>query len=224
MSLHPGPQNAVTPPPRLIETLRVEPGGTLPLLEGHLTRLQASCAALGYPAPDIAALREQLTQRAAQLDTARAWRLRLLAGHDGSHTLEHSPLATPGDPLPVVLRGPRDGGAAFWLRHKTTHRPWYEDAARWLAGHPTVFDILYWNEDGMMCEGSRSNLYMLASDNRWLTPPLSSGALPGVQRQALLQAGLAHEAPISRDAFLQARAWRISNALRGWRDVIPAAG
>ena len=104
-----------------------------------------------------------------------------------------------------------------------THRPWYQAATEWLAEQEQVFDILFWNERDEMSEGSRTNLFMQADDGRWLTPPLASGALPGVQRQAILDAGLAMEATIHREAFLAAKAWRVSNALRGWCDAVPAA-
>ena len=118
------------------------------------------------------------------------------------------------------MQGRRMAGAESWLRHKTTHRPWYESATQWLGSHPDIFDVLFWNENGEMCEGSRSNLYMQAGNGKWLTPPLEAGVLPGVQRQALLQAGLAEEAPVRRDDFLQAKGIRISNGLRGWCDAI----
>lgn len=211
------------PQPHLIETMRLEPDGTVPLLEGHLARLRHSCSALGYSTPDAAGIQSLVARRAAELGTGQSWRLRLLTAPDGTFTLEHGPLATPPGPLPVVVEGPRQQGATFWLQHKSTYRPWYEKAEAWLASQSDVFDVLYWNEHGEMCEGSRSNLYMLAPDGRWLTPPLTSGALPGVQRAALLQAGLVHEAAVSRADFLGARAWRISNALRGWRDVVIVA-
>jgi len=209
-------------PPNLIETIRIEHDGTLPLLDGHLERLRRSCQALGHRWPGELEIRARVKQRATGLNVGRAWRLRLLLAPDGGLTLEHGPLETLRDPLHVIVAGPRASGASEWLRHKTTHRPWYQDATRWLAEHPDVFDILYWNENGEMCEGSRSNLYMQRSDGRWLTPPLESGALPGVQRNALLRAGRVEEAPISCDEFLQAPAWRISNALRGWRDAAQA--
>lgn len=208
----------MTDRPRLIETLRVEPGGDLPLLEGHLARLQASALALGYGV-DIAAVRTLLLQRAAGLDAHQSWRLRLLLACDGHCTLEHGPLHTPPDPLRVVVTGPRQGKARNWLQHKTTFRPWYESATDWLAQHPDIFDVLYWDEDGMMCEGSRSTIYVQADDGSWLTPPLSAGVLPGVQRAALLQSGRVREAPFSRDTFRRATRRRISNALRGWRDI-----
>lgn len=209
-----------TTPPSLIETLRVEPGGSLPLLEGHIERLSRSCAALGYPLPEDAVIRKRVAQAIAGLETGQRWRLRLLLAPDGGLSLETHPLTTPPAPLKVIVDGPRLSGATHWLQYKTTHRPWYQQAAAWLADHPDIFEILYWNDVGEMCEGSRSNLYMQACDGRWQTPPLSSGALPGVQRQALLREGLVAEARITREDFLQARAWRISNALRGWLDVV----
>lgn len=214
----PAPEPATAP--SLIETMRVEPGGLVPLLEGHLQRLHRSCAALGHSWPGEAAVRDRVAQTIAGLHDGQTWRLRLLLAPDGGLSLETGLLAPPRTPLKVALRGPRAAGAENWLRHKTTHRPWYEHAAQWLADHPDVFDVLYWNENGEMCEGSRSNLYMRTPGGGWLTPPLGSGALPGVQRQALLDAGLVEVGPIHRDDFLRAPAWRISNALRGWRDAV----
>lgn len=221
--IFPSPQARATEPatpPSLIETMRVEPGGLMPLIEGHLQRLRQSCEALGYRWPGEATLHDQVARAADELDPSAWWRLRLLLAPDGGTSLEAGPLAPPHPPLRVAVHGPRMSGAADWLRHKTTHRPWYEDATRWLAAHPDVFDVLYWNENGEMCEGSRSNLYMQTAGGGWLTPPLEAGALPGVQRQALLNAGLVEEARIHRNDFLLAPALRISNALRGWQDVL----
>lgn len=207
-------------PPSLIETLRVEPGHQIPLLDHHLRRLQRSCRELGHPWPGDTALRDRFAQAVAALDPEHAWRLRLLLSPSGGVQLETGPLPAVSPPLKVVVQGPRMGGAEAWLQHKTTHRPWYREAADWLNDHPDIFDILYWNEDGWMSEGSRSNLYMQTPDGRWITPPLPAGVLPGTQRAALLERGQVSEAPIHRDAFLQATRRRISNGLRGWQDVV----
>ena len=210
------------PKPCLIETMRVVPGGGMPLLEDHLQRLSSSSAALQYPWPGRNDVVGQIAHYKAELDISVAWRLRLLLDPDGHLSLSHSPLPESLPPLSVIVHGPRLSGHEEWLQHKTTHRPWYEKAAEWLAQHPQVFDVLFWNDKNEMCEGSRTNIFMRTQDGRWLTPPLSSGALPGVQRQAILDAGLAMEATIHRDEFLAAKAWRVSNALRGWCDAVPA--
>ena len=208
---------------RLIETLRIEPGAKLPLLAWHERRLQASCAALGHGNPD-ANMADVITRHAQSLDPTQTHRLRLLVAHDGSHTIESHPL--PDTPTPVKLRlHPEPLSAdAFWLAHKTTHRPWYDQARQWLAAHPAYFDVLYVNEDDQACEGSRSNLYVRDDRGQWLTPPAENGLLPGVQRQALLDQGLARVAQISRRDLLQAEGLRVSNALRGWLDALPLSG
>lgn len=207
-------------PPQLIETMRVEIGGRMPLLDGHLERLRRSCNELGYVWPGVEALHGQVSRAASTLDVTHMWRIRLLLSADGRVALQTGPLAPPQLPLKVRVLGPRQNGCENWLQHKTTHRPWYEEAAQWLMHNPDLFDVLYWNDDGHMSEGSRSNLYMRTPDGRWVTPPLQAGVLPGVQRQALLNAGLVQEAHVLREDFLTASAWRVSNALRGWCDVV----
>lgn len=207
--------------PSLIETMRIEVGGGMPLLEGHLQRLRRSSLTLGHIWPGATPIRERLRGEVAELDTGRAWRVRMLLSPNGSVSVTHGPLMALPDPLRVMIAAqPRDGGAEMWLQHKTTHRPWYQETAAWLDAHPEIFDVLYWDEDGQMCEGSRTNLYMQTADGRWLTPPVKTGALPGVQRAALLEAGQVIEASITREEFLRAGRWRISNALRGWRDAV----
>ena len=75
-------------PPCLIETLRVEPGRQLPLLDGHLQRLQRSSAALGYPCHAENLVRERIAGAVAALDDDAWWRLRLLLAPDGNLSLE----------------------------------------------------------------------------------------------------------------------------------------
>lgn len=64
------------------------------------------------------------------------------------------------------------------LRYKTTHRPWYTKTIEWLPSHPHLFDLLYLNERGELCEGSRSNVYLRLGAH-WYTPPVDCGCLPG---------------------------------------------
>ncbi|HLU00323.1 MAG TPA: aminotransferase class IV [Burkholderiaceae bacterium] len=206
--------------PSLIETMRLERGAHFPLLEGHLRRLERSSAELAYPWPGKDAVMKSIRQATSELDPGASWRVRMLMAPDGRLSVETGPLPALPSPLKVVMQGPRMRGAHAWLLHKTTHRPWYAAATEWLSTHPEIFDILYWNEDGWMSEGSRSNLYIETQDGRWLTPPLNAGVLPGVQREALLCSGQVMEAAIHKDDFLRAKACRISNGLRGWQDVI----
>ena len=104
------------------------------------------------------------------------------------------------------------------LRYKTTYRPWYTKTIEWLPAHPHIFDLVYLNERGELCEGSRSNVY-LRLDGDWYTPPVDSGCLPGVQRAELLDTGNVSERVLTLADLHAADEIRLSNALRGWFKV-----
>lgn len=234
-----------TAPPALIETMRLE-HGRIALWAGHRARLQASAQTLGYSL-DMDAIEHQITRTIQELSAHRTsatsgmhgieprpttvWRVRLLLQADGQPSIATA--AVPSTPTPVRLRLATDALAAprgqqnpqaldetnVWLRHKTTHRPWFATAQQWLMAHPEHFDLIFCNQAGLPCEGSRCNLYICDTQGRWLTPPLRYGLLPGVQRQHLLERQQVQEADISLHDLLTAPGLRVSNALRGWLDA-----
>lgn len=164
-------------------------------------------------------MRAQIEQHCTHLDQQQTYRVRLLLAPDGHCQITTAPLAPTPEPVRVVLTPEPLVADLLWLTHKTTHRPWYAPAQTWLTQHPDVFDVIVSNPQGEVCEGSRSNIYVQNDQGLWLTPPLACGLLPGVQRQALLDAGRAHEARISPADMRAAPALRVSNALRGWLDA-----
>lgn len=208
----------IPPHTQLIETMRVEPDGAVPLLDWHMQRLERSCRILDYVWPGDS-LPTVIRQAGRAAGAGPSHRLRLLLDAAGSHTLEISPLDPTPSPARVYLNPTPLIADKFWLRHKSTRRPWYAAASAWLAQNPGFFDMMFCNRDGHLSEGSRTNLYILNSAGTWLTPTVDCGALPGVQRQALLDQGAVQEGIVSRQALRDAREIRISNALRGW---IPA--
>jgi 4-amino-4-deoxychorismate lyase len=203
--------------PHLIETLRVEADGRMPLLPWHIERLGASSTALGYRW-SIDAPQRAIARAAAPLAEGVSHRLRLRVSDDGVIDIETQVLP----PLPVrprvMVASQQLASDEPLLRHKTTHRPWYAGAAAWIATHPDHFDLLYFNERGELCEGSRCNVYLLI-DGQWVTPPIASGLLPGAQRAALLDDEAAVEGVLTRADLMRAEGLRLSNALRGWFDV-----
>lgn len=204
--------------PQLIETLRVDPDGRMPLLPWHLERLSASVVALGYRW-SVETVQREIAREAATLPEGTSYRMRVLVADDGKIDITHAPL----DPMPALprlaLASTRLLSTAAMLRHKSTHRPWYDDAPAWLAAQPEHFDLLYMNERGELCEGSRSNVYVLR-DGAWLTPPVSCGLLPGAKRAALLDEEQVEEAVLTLADLQGATGLRLSNALRGWFDVV----
>ena len=99
--------------------------------------------------------------------------------------------------------------------HKTTRRSHYDAGIR-AAEREGAFDSLFFNSADELVEGGRSNVF-LRLGGRWLTPPVSCGALPGIQRSVLLAdpAWAASEARLTRADLLRAESIMVCNALRG---------
>ena len=159
---------------KLIETLGWD-GQALPRLELHLARLAEGAAALGYPC-DIAHARHMLLA-AGQGAPAR---VRLTLDAHGAFALTSSPMP-PAKPLwRVCIAAQRLDTSDPYLRVKSTHRPTY-DAAR--AALPAGFDeVILLNQRGEVADGSISTVFFDRGAGL-RTPPLSSGALPGVLRR-----------------------------------------
>jgi branched-chain amino acid aminotransferase len=73
-------------------------------------------------------------------------------------------------------------------------------------------DALLLNPAGTVAEASAANLF-LRRDGVWLTPPLEDGALPGIRRVVLLEAGLLREATLPPEWLYEAEALCLGNAL-----------
>jgi 4-amino-4-deoxychorismate lyase len=209
--------------PSLIETMKADAADMIALLPYHLRRLKQSARALGYRYPSddavITAIKVALDQTSTATNMPSGTRLRLLLSPLGQLVIQTAPLpALQGVPW-IALTQLRLESAEPLLQHKTTHRPWYEAATQWLAQHPDYFDLIFLNEKGELCEGSRSNIYVL-KNGVWLTPPLASGLLGGVLRTQLLDTHQVEEAILTpSDLTADKASIRLSNALRGWFDV-----
>ena len=199
----------------LIETMRLE-DGVYPLLSLHIERLAASAHALGFSC-DLQAISEALAET-AQACGKGVFRVRLALGHGGRFSIEHALMPPEAKAWQVVLVDETLDCADYLLRHKTTARSRYDRALAGLAATPEVFDAIFCNTRGEVCEGARSNVYV-ERQGILLTPPLSSGLLPGVMRRHLLESGRAVEHVLYRDDLLKASAIHVSNALRGLMPV-----
>jgi len=198
---------AADPGLQLIETLRRE-RGTYPRLAGHLARLRRSAASLGFVFDERPVIKALAAQPAAGV-----WRVRLTLAHGGQVDVQSFPLADePPGPRRAVLASAVIDADHPLRRHKTTARALYDSALAELAAQPAVFDAVFLNQRGEVAEGARSTVFV-ARDGVLLTPPLRSGALPGVLRAELLASGLAREAVLwpadLADGFF------LGNALRG---------
>lgn len=200
----------------LFETVRILEGRARHL-ELHLERLAAGCAFLGLEAPPEAAGLEAFLREHTDCSDLLSGVLRLIAV-DGTLCLWVESF-DPGDSKSVSLgcsRETRRFSGNPLNRFKTLSyleniRLSREAEARGL------FEVIALNEQGRLSDGGRTSVFAVIGGEIY-TPPLSEGALPGIARRLLLDAGLAREDSLTWEDLGQAEAVFLANALRG---VVP---
>ena len=196
----------------LFETLLVA-GGRPRLLEPHLQRWRRSAEQLGMAAPPQRQRLEPLLAEAiarAELGHGEgALRLNWSRGpHPGrgiglaegpavaeQHRfwLQLTPTAATFSPVTAIVSRQERRNADSLLSHCKTFAYGQAIQARREAQLAGADEALLLSSTGELCCGSSANL-LVRRGGTWLTPPLSSGCLPGVMRGRLLQLGLAREA------------------------------
>ncbi len=209
----------------LFETILVRKS-TPQHLELHLDRLAHSAKALGIPfhLPDIQKVIGHACEN-CNIDTE--YRLRLDLDHAGQVSFQLAPLIPQTNPVKIFWASdilPNPDHATLYsgnmlLQHKVSHRNIYDQAWK-LAEDLGGFDALFINEQEFVTEGGRSSIFIKSGD-RWLTPPVAAGLLPGVMRSIILNDPKwnAQEVNLSIEELRNAKEIMLCNALRG---IIPA--
>lgn len=196
----------------LLETLCFEQGH-FPYLQLHLDRLERSARTFGFQF-----LQENITEalRQATAGTTARSRVRLTLTKNGESNILCTPLApTRQIPRVVISDHVLESGNIF-LQHKTTMRGVYDKVLQQLTTQGEYFDALFFNERKELCEGARSNIFVV-KNKVWYTPPLSCGVLNGVMRQVQMsRTDIRVEEKILRLAdLLEADQVYLTNAVRG---------
>ncbi|KAL7272849.1 Aminodeoxychorismate lyase [Rhizina undulata] len=100
--------------------------------------------------------------------------------------------------------------------YKTTSRSMYE-ASRARVGitsYTQPKEVILWNEDGELMEGSVTSVYFFR-DGEWTTPPLSSGGQTGTTRRWLLEQGMVKERVVKKSDVIVGETVLLSNGVRG---------
>ncbi len=179
----------------------------------HVERLERSARRLGF-SWDASALDTAIERALDTLPAATPTRLRLALDHAGRIDTIAAPLAPWRGPAGLLCAAEPLPPSPL-AGHKTTLRAAYDQGMAEAAA-AGAFDSLFFNADGRLIEGGRSNVF-LRIDGHWYTPPLADGALPGVMRGVLLDdpAWSAEERDLSREDLQRAEALMVCNALRG---------
>ena len=177
-------------------------------MERHLARAERTCEALGF-AFDVSAVMGALEG----LEPGDL-RVRMAVGRDGEVEVTSAPFT----PLPkdtvwqLAVSDHRLEADAEHLRVKTTARALYDQARAGLSAG--VDEVIFDNQRGEVCEGTITNIFADFGEGL-VTPPLSSGLLPGVLREEILENGLCREAVIPLAKLNEAEALFVGNSLRG---------
>lgn len=207
--------NELRPDFGIFETLRAE-NGRCALLDRHLCRLKAAARALNLPLPD--GCENQIKQYIADLPDG-AFRIKALLSSDGI-SLSRAVLNRLTDKQRVIVSPVVLPARNYLRRFKTTHRALFDQAWQ-TAETQGAFDSLFFNSDGILLEGGRSNVFV-KHRGQWLTPSLDLDILNGVMRQAVLDEPQKYlhtnqviETHITQKTLQEAEEIRLSNALRG---------
>ncbi|HCF04983.1 MAG: para-aminobenzoate synthetase / 4-amino-4-deoxychorismate lyase [Desulfomicrobiaceae bacterium] len=203
----------------LVETMRATPWG-VPLWPWHRKRLAESAQYFGFRVP-WSTLEEECTQHCRGLAHPAVLRLELWP--DGRRHWSIRPLPRPVRPYRLVFaehavdeRDPR-------VCHKTTVRR-HLDAERSRASALGAHDAILVNRQGQVTETTIASILVLFQ-GQWITPPRSSGLVPGVLRQRLLARAVVREATLTPETLCCAQRVLLVNAVRGaWPAVVVHEG
>lgn len=194
----------------LIETLRWQPDAGFLRLDQHLRRLSRSADALGFRQPQDA---KGKLQKEVSGDVPL--RVRLVMTYRGKMEVTASPF----EPVPeetvwrLKVAKTKLQSEDSLFRHKTTRREPYE-AARAEFSKEEADEVILLNERDEVCEGTITNIFAESADGMLLTPPLTSGLLPGVLRAELIRERKARGEVLKLDD-LRHRKLFVGNSLRG---------
>jgi 4-amino-4-deoxychorismate lyase len=199
-------RDLASPELRLIETFGWQPGIGFLRLHAHLGRLVSGAAMLGVPL-DPAAIGDALESVGGELPL----RVRLTLALHGAVAVEAAPIRHRQGPWMVALSPQRLRSDDPWLRLKTTQRQTYDRARAELPAG--VDEALLLNERDELCDGTITTLFADLGSGL-VTPPLTSGLLPGVLRAELLASGACRERVLTACDLPNARLF-VGNSLRG---------
>lgn len=199
---------------RLIETFRFDARTQTVLRKDlHRARLERSAAAFGFPVDN-----EDIRAKLQAMECDAELRCRLTLSRDGTVEIKAAPMpVVPEGEWVLAISDQRLLSDDPWLRHKSTQRSLYDTARENMP--KGVDELLFLNERDEVCEGTITNLFVTLDNGDMVTPPLSSGLLPGVLRQSLLDAGELREQVVDLPLLQSARRIMVGNSLRG---LIPA--
>lgn len=190
---------------QLIETVKIQ-NKSMFLKEEHMKRLRTAAGHFGF------VFNEEILDIEPEQDGI----LRILLNKDGSYLTEYKPLEKAFTNRIRISDIVLDSQNEF-LHFKTTYRPWFEQSYKKIKNEE-VYDEIYFNERGELCEGARCNV-LVEQEGKFFTPPVECGLLNGTLRENLISSGVCTEKILYKKDLLNAENIYCINSVRGIKRV-----
>jgi len=195
----------------IFETMRYE-YGEIKFLTEHLRRMKTASDHFLFRFPQKKII-NRIEKSILELDQRKMKRIKLLLNKWGKVKIEISDLSKPGDEVSVIISQNKISSTDRFRHFKTTNRKLYDEEYA-MYKSKGIYEVLYLNEKNEFAEGSRSNIF-LKKDNKWFTPLLNSGALPGIYRKYFIENNInTSEKNIKIEDLLNADGLLLTNDLR----------
>jgi len=200
---------------KLIETILWHKKYTF--LSEHLKRLKSSAEYFGYLLND-STVRDKLKKLEKIFKKRLKYKVRLLLRKDGKIELGYSVVhADLFFSRLIAISKHKINPDNLFLYHKTTNRQLYDEQYKYYADRGYL-DVVFLNKKNEVAEGAISNI-IIQKNKRFFTPPLSSGVLPGIFREKLINSGKAKEHKLFLKDLKRADKIFLCNSVRGMVEV-----
>lgn len=201
-------------PIRLIEALQCV-AGEYARLSAHMERLESSARAfhIQFCRERILAKLESVTHDSGPLKVI------LTLDESGSIEVDATPLVD-RDCWTYTLSDRSLSSRDMLLRYKTNRRATYDSEFLRAAEDFGCDEVVFFNERGELCGGSRSNVFLEVAGGL-LTPAASCGLLNGCYRQELLASGKCREALLRKRDLEDAQTVYFGSSSHGLVPAVP---
>ncbi|WET07726.1 aminodeoxychorismate synthase component I [Lentisphaerota bacterium ZTH] len=199
----------------LLETMLWQRGQGIADLDEHLARMEKSAELFGFTW-NREVVTGVITDTGTEYEPLDIARLRLLLSPNGSARLQVFPLTRSGwgkDLIRICISPEKINSSDIFLRNKTTRRKLYDSEFK-RAVSAGFDEVLFMNQHGEITEGAISNIFVRVED-KWYTPPVKCGLLPGIWRKQMLKKLDASERIITLSDLQNADEIILGNSVRG---------
>jgi len=147
------------------------------------------------------------------------YKIRLLLDKEGNLKIDYQQIK---DFMPkrdnyIVISQYKTDPENLFLYHKTTNRNLYDHQYNYYA-KKGYFDVIFLNKKNEVTEGAISNI-IIQKNNKYYTPVLSSGLLPGIFRQYFIKKHKVIEKKLFLKDLIKADKIFLCNSVRGLNEV-----